>query len=101
MEKIIEFINTHPMVSWSGIEKELSLPKGTLRSGHNMNTKYIVPVEQIITKYGYSQQYREDTQIETPQRTGKSHKVMRGILFENKSGLMIRSNLPDGTILFE
>lgn len=53
---IIEFINSHPLINWGGVEKIIGAPKGTIRvnSNRSIPAKYMPLIMSIITDYGYN-----------------------------------------------
>lgn len=52
---ITEFINSHPMINWGGVEKMIGAPKGTIRvnSNRSIPAKYEPLIMCIIGAYGY------------------------------------------------
>lgn len=54
MMTIVEFMDLHPMISISGIERELGLTKGTLRKGKEVPEKYRERIIVLLEGYGYN-----------------------------------------------
>lgn len=53
---IIEFINSHPLINWSGVEQLVGAPKGTIRvnSNRSIPAKYQELIVDVIEAYGYN-----------------------------------------------
>jgi len=52
--KLQEYIDTHTLIKWNAIEKELGIPTGTIRVGGNIPSKYEEGVISRLESYGYS-----------------------------------------------
>lgn len=49
-----EFVRTHSLIKWNAIEKQLGIPRGTIRQGgRRIPEKYVKQVEEILAPYGY------------------------------------------------
>ena len=53
METIIKFMQSHPLISWNGIEKQLQLNRNTLKQGKTI-TKHLEQIKQLLNNYGLS-----------------------------------------------
>jgi hypothetical protein len=53
MEDIMEFMNTHPMITWGEIEQALELSRGVLKAGKGTPEKYIEDIALLLADYGF------------------------------------------------
>lgn len=52
---IVEWLNSHKLISVNGLEKELGLPRGAIalaKGSRNIPTEYIFPVMHYLSDYG-------------------------------------------------
>lgn len=54
METIITFIKSHPGLKLSFFEKQVSMPKGTLRINRAIKPEFIEPLKKELSLYGYN-----------------------------------------------
>lgn len=62
-----EFVNSHPLIKWSAIEKQLGITIGTIRvGGKSINEKYVTQVEALLVPYGYNRLFEVSENLEVP-----------------------------------
>ena len=56
MSAIKEFLKRNPLISVSGLEKQLSIPSGTVRVNSNKRIpkKYVMPIIVALCPYGFT-----------------------------------------------
>ena len=64
---IKDFLASHPHISINSIERELSIPTGTVRisSSRPIPQKYIDPIKQVLYNYGMKDDNTETSQSKT------------------------------------
>lgn len=100
---ITEFVNSHPLINWSGVEKQIDAPKGTIRVNGNrpIPTKYQPFIVAIIKDYGYTDDAPEQPAQATPEHEDMyeftyDHDMIR---YVSTDGLN-RTIKPNGTHLY-
>jgi hypothetical protein len=105
MTTVYEFLESHPGLSISWIEKQLGLTHGTLRIG-KIPEKYMEGVKTLMSEYGYDNgntfKVTGDVKLSGDDvriHSGEVYEMRGGVLGRIEGGLFRRASLADGTKL--
>ena len=110
---VYEFLDTHPGIRMSWLEKEVGVTHGTFRKGR-IPKRYMNTVIRILSDYGFMGDYtpesfwekhkrekkeRSEKRAEVRLMSGDTYVVRKGVVGKIDGELFFRADLEDGTIV--